>query len=157
VTRAAIAASASPPVTTPRIQGRADLRAETGSATDGEPGASAISMRASAMSCRRSFGSFRKHRWSRSLTLIGVTVKGGDVRVAQRGQHLRLALKASQSFWIVGKLVGQDLDGDVTRQVRVLGAVDLSHPACADLFRDVVVRERGADHRKFSMSMTCWR
>jgi hypothetical protein len=38
-------------------------------------------------------------------------VRSGDVRMAQRGQHLRLALEACQPFTVVSELVGQGLDG----------------------------------------------
>ena len=42
----------------------------------------------------------------------GLGLKGGDVRMIQRGQDLGFSLKTSQTLWILGELVGQNLDGD---------------------------------------------
>jgi hypothetical protein len=44
------------------------------------------------------------------------------------------------------ELVGQDLDRHLPGEVRVLGAVDLAHPALTELFSDVIVTEYFAYH-----------
>ena len=66
-----------------------------------------------------------------------------DVGMVQRGQRLRLAFEAHQAVGIGGKKIGQDLDGNVTIELRIAGAIDLAHSARAD---------RGAD---FKMPDAC--
>ena len=61
------------------------------------------------------------------------------LRMIQRCEQLRLALKPREPLGVVRELVGQDLDRHLAREVRVLGAIHLSHPALTELFRDAVV------------------
>jgi len=56
-------------------------------------------------------------------------VDGGDVRVVERGEHLRLALEPGEPVGIVDERVWKDLDGDVAIELRVARLVDLAHPA----------------------------
>ena len=74
-------------------------------------------------------------------------VDGGDVRVVERGEQMRLALEAPQAVGVLGHLRRQDLDRDVAVEVRVGRAVDLAHPAGAERRGDPVVRQRPADQR----------
>ena len=73
-------------------------------------------------------------------------VDGGDVRVVERGEQVRLALETREALGILRDCVGKDLDGYVTTEVLIRGAIDLSHPAFADLGGDPVVGKAGADH-----------
>ncbi len=62
----------------------------------------------------------------------------GDVRVVERGEHLRFALEARQALRIGGKHLGQDLQGDVPPEPRVAGAIHLAHPTRAERTDDFV-------------------
>jgi hypothetical protein len=61
-----------------------------------------------------------------------------DVRVVQRGERPRLPLEAGEPFTVGGKGTGQDLEGDVTPERLVMGAVHLSHAAPAERHAHVV-------------------
>jgi hypothetical protein len=71
-------------------------------------------------------------------------VKGGDVRVAHRGQRLCLALKARDALLVLEELVWQDFDRNLASELRVLRPIDLSHPARAERREDLVQAETGA-------------
>ena len=62
-------------------------------------------------------------------------VDRGDVRMIQRRERLRFALEPRQALGISGERVGQDLDRDLAAERRVRRAIDLPHPAFADLAR----------------------
>ena len=65
-----------------------------------------------------------------------------DVRVIQRGEHLRLALEAREAIGVGGERVGEDLQRDVATELRVARAIDLAHAAGADRGDDLVGAER---------------
>ena len=69
---------------------------------------------------------------------------GGNVRMIQRREDFGLALKARQSVGISGKRGWQDLDGDLTFQLRVRRPIHLAHTAFADLSGDLIDAEAGA-------------
>jgi hypothetical protein len=71
-------------------------------------------------------------------------VDGGDVRMAERRQHFRLALEAGQPFGIVCERLGQHLDGDMAIELGVACAVDLAHSACTDGSLNLVRADAGA-------------
>jgi hypothetical protein len=48
-------------------------------------------------------------------------------------------LEAGQPLGVVGELVGQDFYRYLTREVRVLGAIDLAHAASGEFFQDLIV------------------
>jgi len=56
----------------------------------------------------------------------------GDVRVIQPGDRLGLALETDPSFWQVGEIVEQDLDGNASLETRIARFVDLAHAAAAE-------------------------
>ena len=68
----------------------------------------------------------------------------GDVRMIQRGEHFRFALKARESIGIGRQRRGQDLDRDLALQLRVGRPIHLAHAAFADLRGDFVDAETGA-------------
>jgi len=45
----------------------------------------------------------------------------------------RFMFEPLQALWIVGKSFRQNLDGDNSIQPGVDGAIDLAHPACAQI------------------------
>jgi catechol 2,3-dioxygenase-like lactoylglutathione lyase family enzyme len=52
-----------------------------------------------------------------------------DVRMVERGQHLRLALKSRNAIGIEGKQLRQNFDRDVAIQPRIARAIHLAHSA----------------------------
>ena len=68
-----------------------------------------------------------------------------DVRVIEGGEDLRFALETGQPLGIRGDRFGQHLDGHLTAELAVLGAIDLPHAAFAELGGDPEMRESLAD------------
>ena len=62
----------------------------------------------------------------------------------QRGEDFRFALKAGQSVGVGCQRRWEDLDGDLTLQLRVRRPIDFPHPTHADLRGDFVDAEAGA-------------
>jgi hypothetical protein len=60
------------------------------------------------------------------------TVDLRDVRVIERGHSARLAFEAHQPLGIKGEPIRHDLEGNVSVQRRVTGAVHLAHTADSD-------------------------
>ena len=54
------------------------------------------------------------------------------------------ALESRQPLRIVRKRIGENLDGDLTAEVAVRGAIDFAHPARADLGANFIRAESGA-------------
>jgi len=75
-------------------------------------------------------------------------VDGGDVGVAQGGQHPGFALEALQLGGIAVKCARQGLDGHLPIQDRIVGAIDLPHGARAEQAADLVAPEPGARHER---------
>jgi hypothetical protein len=57
----------------------------------------------------------------------------------------RLALEALQALAVLDEGGGQDLDRHVAAELGVVGAIDLAHPALAELGGDAIVGDRLAD------------
>ena len=68
----------------------------------------------------------------------------GDVRMVQRGEDFRFALKPREPIVIRRERRRQNLDGDLTLQLRVGRPIHLPHAAFADLGGDFVDAEAGA-------------
>ena len=64
-----------------------------------------------------------------------------DVRMIERGEHLRLATEPREALRILSDLHREHLERDVAVQFGVTGAVDLAHATSADGASDFV----GAD------------
>ena len=71
-------------------------------------------------------------------------VDRGDVRMIQRGEDFRFALKARQAVGVGGERRREDLDRDLTLQLRVGRPIDLPHATHAELRGDFVDAEAGA-------------
>ncbi len=69
---------------------------------------------------------------------------GADVRMAQCGDRLRLALEPLLPLGVGGHVRGQDLDGDRPLQPGVGRFVDLTHAARADGGLNLIRAELGA-------------
>ena len=70
-------------------------------------------------------------------------VNRGDVRMVQRGEHF-LALEPREAIGVTRHRGRQDLDGDRALQVRVGGAIHLSHSAGTNLGGDLIGTDAGA-------------
>ncbi len=73
----------------------------------------------------------------RALALLHAEDRG-DVGVVELGKQLRFALEALEALLVFREGCGQDLDRDVPLQLGVGRAVDLTHPALAQLGGDLV-------------------
>ena len=65
-------------------------------------------------------------------------VDGGDVRVVERSERLRLAREACEAIGIAGEQIRQHLDRDVAIQLGVARAIHLAHAACAERTSNLV-------------------
>ena len=77
-------------------------------------------------------------------------VDRSDVRVVDRGEQPRLTLEPRALLRCREELLGKDLDRHVPAQARVVGAVDLAHPAGAERREDLIGTEcrPGGNHQK---------
>jgi catechol 2,3-dioxygenase-like lactoylglutathione lyase family enzyme len=81
-------------------------------------------------------------------------VQGDDVGVLEAGDDGRLPFEAGPSLRVVRDLGRQHLDRHVSSQAAVVAAIDVTHPAGAELLEDVVVREPGTDQD--ACLLGCW-
>jgi hypothetical protein len=68
-------------------------------------------------------------------------VDGSDVGVFELGENLCFALETGQTLGVLGDVFRQDLDRDVTLELRVGRAVDLAHAARTERGGDLVRTE----------------
>jgi hypothetical protein len=61
-----------------------------------------------------------------------------DVLMVERCEHLRFTCEAGETLGIVREEVGQNFEGDVALELRVLGPIHLSHPASTEQGNDFV-------------------
>ena len=73
-------------------------------------------------------------------------VHRADVRVIECRRRPRLALEALESRSVLGELGRQELQRHAPPEPRVLGLVDDTHPAGAELRRHAIVRDCSPDH-----------
>ncbi len=66
--------------------------------------------------------------------------------MVELGQELRFAFEALEAFVVLDEGGGQNFDRDIAFELGVPGAVDLAHPAFAQLGGDLVRAEPGSDH-----------
>lgn len=70
---------------------------------------------------------------------------GQNVRVRELGDAQGLALEAGQCLGIRGECGTKDLDGHLTIESRVAGAIDLAHAPCTEWTYNFILSEKGAD------------
>ena len=75
---------------------------------------------------------------------IHLPVDTGNVRMVQRREHFRFALKPREPIVVSGERGRQDLDRDLAFQLRVRRPEHLPHPAFANLRGDFVDPETRA-------------
>src|SRR5713101_1012562 len=86
------------------------------------------------------------HGYEGTAVLLANVVNRADVGMVQCGCGLGFALKTGECLRVTGNLLGQELEGDEAMQPRILGLVDNTHTASAQLLDDAVVRNGLADH-----------
>ena len=94
---------------------------------------------------RRPLDEFEHQR--RDAVRIFEAVDAADVRMVQRRQDLGLTLEARHAIGIVAEGRGQNLQRNVSTELRVLGAIDLPHAAGAE-GGDNLVRVRGVCQKR---------
>src|SRR5882672_12276037 len=84
--------------------------------------------------------------------------------MVERGQHLRLALKACEAIGIERERLWDDLQRNVATELRIARAIDLAHAAGAEGGEDLIRAETASgceSHhyfvgtRRFSSSVQC--
>jgi hypothetical protein len=66
----------------------------------------------------------------------------------ERGEEFGLTLEASYSFGIACEQIGQELEGNLTAQGKVIGQEDLAHASAAKLFTNSIVAQRLPNHEE---------
>ena len=89
------------------------------------------------------------HQIARAVGLLQ-SIDRGDVRMIQRSQHLRFALKTGEPFGIVRERFRQNLDGHVAPELGVVRLIHFAHAARTDLREDFVGAELGAGREVIS-------
>jgi hypothetical protein len=74
-------------------------------------------------------------------------VDGGDPRVVERGEDLRLALEPGHPLRIAGQRGREDLDRDLAVERRIPGSPDFAHATSTQAAQDQVGPQHLADHR----------
>jgi hypothetical protein len=87
-----------------------------------------------------------RHRDERLAGVIADFVDRGDVRVIERAGRTGLPQQAGSGVRMTGGVGRQELERDPAVEVRILGQIDRAHPAGADVAKDPVVGDGGADH-----------
>jgi hypothetical protein len=86
------------------------------------------------------------HCDERFAVLIVYFVDRADVGMIERRSSPGFALKAAQGLRIFGQLIRQEFEGNKSTEFHVLGLVDNTHAATAQLLDDAVVRDGLLDH-----------
>ena len=86
------------------------------------------------------------HRNEGSPVLPTDVIDCADVGVIKRRRGLRLALESGKGLRIPGYILRQELECDETVETSVLGLIDDTHPAAAELLHYAVVRNPCSNH-----------
>ena len=86
------------------------------------------------------------HRDKGSPIRLVDLVNRANVRVVQRGRSLGFPLESAKSLCVVGKMIGEELEGDAPTQFHVFSFVHNTHAATAHFLDDAIVRDGLSDH-----------
>lgn len=75
-------------------------------------------------------------------------VNRADVGMVQGRSGAGFAAEAFEGLGILGRIVGEKLEGDEAAELSVFGFVDHTHATAAEQFEDAVVGDGLADHRR---------
>ena len=84
------------------------------------------------------------HDQGRNVRRVLETVNVRDVRMVERGEHLRFAAEPGETVRIVRDGREQDFDRDVPVQLRIARPIDFAHPAHTEQGDDFVRAEARA-------------
>ncbi len=79
-------------------------------------------------------------------------VNRGDVGMLDRSGGASFLNETLLPFFVGGKFFRKELERHLALELGVLGEVDLAHASLADLFEDLVMRNRRSDHLHFGDS-----
>jgi len=65
---------------------------------------------------------------------------------------LGLSLKSFQCLMLFGERLGQELEGDKTAELGVLGLIDHTHAAATELFQNAIVGDGLAGHLRRALA-----
>jgi len=88
------------------------------------------------------------HGDERLLATFADLVNCADVGMVEGGGCASFTPETFQSLRITGNVVGQELQGDEAAKLGVLGLLDHTHPAAAQLLQDAIVRNGLAQQEK---------
>src|ERR1700730_10982233 len=91
------------------------------------------------------------HDEERMALLLPDLIDRADIGMVESRSSLSFSLEAGQGLGVTGEVIGQKLQGDKSVQGHVLGLVDHTHPAAAELLNDTVVRDGLADHKRLAL------
>ena len=89
---------------------------------------------------------YQFHHHELGFALRDDVVNGDDVGVVQRGCSLRFLQEPPPLFARPGVLRGEHLDGYPPVQPHIQGPIDFAHAAGAQPLRDLIMRNRAANH-----------
>ena len=92
---------------------------------------------------RKSLAIDKLHRDEVRAVALANLVDVRDVWMIERGRRFRFLNETAHAVLIRGKISGQNLHRHFAIEFRVLGQIDLTHSARADLRDDAVVRQSG--------------
>lgn len=75
-------------------------------------------------------------------------VNGADVWMVERRGSLRFTLESFQGLPVLREVLRQELQGDGTLELRVLGLIDDTHAAATELLHDAIVGKGPANHAR---------
>ena len=91
----------------------------------------------------------RRRREARHPIGFFQPVDCANVGMVERGEQARFTREARAALGVSREVGGQDLDCDVTPELRVTRAIDIAHPAGPKRCDDRVGAELTADHLSF--------
>ena len=86
------------------------------------------------------------HREERLAFVLADFVDGANVGVIEGRSGARFALESLQRLVVLRQFLGQEFQRDEAAELDVFRLVHHTHPAAAEFFNDLIVRDRFADH-----------
>jgi hypothetical protein len=94
----------------------------------------------------QSFALQKFHGYELAVLVTADFIDGADVGVVERGSSTGLPPEAVKGLRVLGNIVRKEFQSDEAPKVGVLGFVDHTHPAAAELLDDAVVGDGFAYH-----------